>query len=319
MTSSAAPPGRREAPVMRFELAELETFLAVIEQGSFSLAAKKLHISQPSVTSRIQRLESTLRVRLLNRNTRHVEATPEGLRLYETSETLLRGLRDLLAEFQAAAEIDRHRVAVATTPMIASTVLPRLIRQYSERYPDVHVDLLDLPYEKVIAALDDGTVQLGVTALDKDDGKYAFQLLADEELFLVVPPGHPLAQRDSAELDDVVRYPLMILARYAFLHERMAEEYRQRGMRFAPMEIGNPNTLLGMIQAGNGISFLPRSMVHGSGQRCATVPVPGLGLARRYGIVTCRRKSLSAAEQSFCAFLQREFASSLAAYAELAP
>lgn len=320
----ATTTGLVDAPAMRFELAELETFLAVIEQGSFSLAAKKLHISQPSVTSRVQRLEATLRVKLLIRNTRHVEATAEGLRLYETAEKLLRGLRDLLGEFQTAAEIDRHRVAVATTPMIAATVLPRIIRQYSERYTDVQVELLDLPYGKVIEALDAGTVQLGVTALDKDDGKFAFQLLAEEELFLVVPALHPLAAQETVTLDEVIQhlpqYPLMILARYTVLHERMAQEYRNRGLRFAPMELSSPNTLLGMIDAGNGVSFLPKSMVHDGGKRKrVTLRVADLQLARRYGIVTCRKKNLSTAAQSFCDFLGQEFANSLAANLQIKP
>jgi DNA-binding transcriptional LysR family regulator len=314
----ATPPGRRSAPVMRFELAELETFLAVIELGSFSLAAKKLHVSQPSVTSRVQRLESTLRVKLLIRNTRHVEATAEGARLYQTASTLLRGLRDLLGEFQDAAEAGRHRVAVATTPMIAATVLPSIIHQYNARYTDVQIELLDLPYGKVIEAIDAGTVHLGVTALDEDDDKFSFRLLAEEELFLIVPDHHPLAAQSVVTLDQIIHYPLMILARYTALRERLALEYRKRGAHFAPMELGSPNTLLGMIDAGNGITFLPQTMVQNSGgRRRVTLRVADIQLARRYGIVTSRRASLSAAAQSFCDFLEREFANTLAA--NLAP
>jgi DNA-binding transcriptional LysR family regulator len=297
---------------MRFELAELETFMAVIELGSFSLAAKKLHVSQPSVTGRVQRLESTLRVKLLIRNTRRVEPTAEGVRLYETAEKLLQGLRDLLGEFQAAAETDLHRVAVATTPMIAATVLPRIIRQYSERYTDVQVELLDLPYAKVIEAIDTGSVQLGVTALEEHDEKFAFRLLAEEEMFLVVPADHPLAGRTAVTLDDIVPHPLMILTRYTALHERMAQEYRKRDLHFAPMMLGSPNTLLGMIDAGNGITFLPRTMVRTSDKR-TTVRVTDLQLARRYGIVTSRRRALSTAAQSFCEFLEQEFVNALAA------
>src|SRR5262245_60463582 len=85
-----------EAPTMRFDLAELETFLAVARLGSFSLAAKQLHVSQPSVTSRIQRLEGTLRAKLLIRTTRRVEPTPEGARLRDAAEQALSGLREVL-------------------------------------------------------------------------------------------------------------------------------------------------------------------------------------------------------------------------------
>ena len=116
----SAAAGDASPLTMRFDLVELETFLAVVELGSFSAAAKRLHISQPSVTSRIQRLESMLRVRLLVRTTRHVDPTPAGTRLRDRAETALRDLRVLLQEFQADADVARLRVTIAAPPMISA-------------------------------------------------------------------------------------------------------------------------------------------------------------------------------------------------------
>jgi DNA-binding transcriptional LysR family regulator len=298
---------------MRFELAELETFLAVVELGSFSLAAKRLHISQPSATSRVQRLEATLRCKLLVRNTRHLAPTPEGARLFETAEKLLRGLRDLLSEFQVAAEADRHRVAIATTPVIAATVLPRIIRDYSQRYTDVQVELLDLPYPKVLEAIDAGTVQFAVTALDGDEDKFDFQPLAEEELFLIVPSNHPLAAQSIVTLDELTRHPLMVLARYGALHHQMRHEYQSRGHRYEPVELANLGTLLGMIDAGNGIAFLPQSMLQLSTHPSRiALRVADVKLMRRYGVATSRKTRLSAAAQSFKDFITAEFAKTLA-------
>jgi DNA-binding transcriptional LysR family regulator len=76
---------------LRFELVELETFLAVIELGSFSAAAKKMHVSQPSVTNRVQRLESMLKTRLVERTTRRVTATPDGEELARRAKHALEG------------------------------------------------------------------------------------------------------------------------------------------------------------------------------------------------------------------------------------
>ena len=181
------------APALRFDLAELETFLAVARLGSFSLAAKELHVSQPSVTSRIQRLEGTLKVKLLTRTTRRVEPTPEGARLRDAAERALSGLRDVLREFQSAADADRRRVVVAATPMVAALALPAIIRSYCQRYTDVEVRLLDLPYEQLLAAIEAGAADLAVTVFDGAPGKFRFQFLVDEEMRLVVPAAHPLA------------------------------------------------------------------------------------------------------------------------------
>jgi len=111
------------API-RIELVDLETFVAVATLGSFSAAARQLNITQPSVTSRIQRLESSLGTKLLVRTTRRVELTPRGdLLRVEVGRTLM-GLRRLVDSFRLDAAAARSRVVVAATPMVAATMLP---------------------------------------------------------------------------------------------------------------------------------------------------------------------------------------------------
>ncbi|HYI87497.1 MAG TPA: LysR family transcriptional regulator [Burkholderiales bacterium] len=303
-----------DAPPMRFDLAELETFLAVAELGSFSLAAKKLHVSQPSVTSRVQRLEATLRVKLLVRTTRRVEPTVEGARLLEAAQQALSGLREVLREFQAAANTDRRRVVVAATPMVAALALPPIIQAYCEHYPDVQVKLLDLPYGELVSSLEAGTADIGVTVLDSDPEKFSFQLLAEEEILLVVPATHPLARQSTVTIDEIVPYPLMILARYTTLRDRLAEEYRRRNVDFHPLAAANLATLLGMLDADMGITFLPRAMVRSNSRRSrVALRLADIELSRRYGIVTLRKTRLCAAAQSFCHYLQDEFEKNLGA------
>jgi DNA-binding transcriptional LysR family regulator len=302
-----------DAPSMRFDLAELETFLAVVELGSFSLAAKKLHVSQPSVTSRVQRLEASLRVKLLERTTRRVEPTAAGARLRDAAEQALQGLRDVLREFRDAAEADRRRVVVAATPMIATT-LPPIIHAYCQRYTDVEVRMLDVPYEQLVSSLEAGTADIGVAVLDADPGKFRFELLADEEILLVVPATHPLAGSQTVTIDEIVPYPLMILARYSDLRSLIAEAYAQRGLHFKPHDAANVATLLGKVDAGMGITFLPRLLVQSHAKRSrVALRVADVGLSRRYGIVIPRKSHLSTAAQSFCDYLREAFEKNLAA------
>jgi DNA-binding transcriptional LysR family regulator len=84
----------------RFDLAELETFVAVAELGSFSAAARRLNLGQPSVSQRIQRLEETLQTRLLVRTTRRVQTTPAGARLLAEATSALAALSMLLGTFR---------------------------------------------------------------------------------------------------------------------------------------------------------------------------------------------------------------------------
>lgn len=292
----------------RIELDELETFLWVVQEGSFSVAARKLHLSQPAVTNRVKRLEDKLHVKLLLRTTRHVEPTEDGLFLRDAAEQAVSGLRAALSRFQSAAESERNRVTVAVTPMISATVMPAIIHAYQERYPDVRVVLRDLPYEQVVRSVVDGKADMGVAALDGTPRGLRFQLLAEEDMLLVVPANHPLADAGVVTLDMVRHHPLMFLDRYAALRKRLADEFGRRNLAFNPEIISTLPVLLGMIDAGNGITFLPRSMAQNNARRTrTTVQVQDLDASRRYGSVVRSKAELSAAAQNFRAYLRQHF------------
>jgi DNA-binding transcriptional LysR family regulator len=299
---------------MRFDLVELETFLAVVELGSFSAAAKRLHISQPSVTSRVQRLESTLRTRLLVRTTRHVEPTPAGRRLRDRAEIALRDLRVLLQEFQVDADAARLRVTIASTPMIAAVMLPSLIHSFCQRYPDVQIQLRDLQYEDVVAKIEANEADLAVVAFDNDSSKLSFQPLTEEDMLVVVPNTHEFAQVGDITLEQLATIPLMLLERYSILRDTLADAFTQHGLTLRPMhQAANLSTLLGMVDAGMGATFLPRSMAQRYARDTrATLRVTDVRLMRSFGILRSRNAELSAAAQSFVRHLQSNFGAALA-------
>jgi DNA-binding transcriptional LysR family regulator len=303
MNKSSDPPS-----LTRLELAELETFLWVVREGSFSMAARKLHLSQPAVTNRVKRLEDKLRVKLLVRTTRRVEVTPEGALLRDAAEKAVVGLRDALRHFQATSDHERNTVTVAVTPMLAATVMPSLIHSYIERYPDVRIVLHDLQYEHVIREVGEGRADLAVAALDGAPRGLRFQLLAEEPMLLVVPACHALAGDKPVTMDMIVPYPLMMLDRYKSLWKRLEDEYAARGAAFNPATIATLPTLLGMIDAGNGITLLPRSMAQNHGRKSrVVVAVSDLHASRRYGSLVPRKANLNAAAQNFQAYLREHF------------
>jgi len=314
VTSPRALPESAGASPLRLDLIELETFLAVVELGSFSQAALRMHVSQPSVTARVQRLEERLQTRLLDRTTRSMAPTKDGWRLYEKATQALHELRQLVMDFDKNADRGSHRVTVAATPMIAGTTLPRLIHAYRKIYPDVRVQLLDLQYGEVIQRVRTGIADLAVIAYDGDSDQLAFQKLADEELLLVVPADHPLARRREVALKTVVQYPLMILDRYTKLQATIEQECRRRGLPLKALhEASQLTTLLGMLDAGNSITFLPRSMAQANASVTrATLRVTDLPLTREYGIVVARKGGLGSAAQSFVNYLHQEYANTLA-------
>ena len=292
----------------RLDLAELETFLWVVQEGSFSDAARKLHLSQPAVTNRIKRLEDKLNVKLLERTTRHVRPTPDGALLRDAAEQALAGLREVMRRFQHTSATERNRIVVACTPMLAATVLPPLIHNYQRKYPDIQVDLRDLPYLQVMQSVAQDLADFGIAALDGKHRGLQFQPFAEEKVLLVVPAGHPLASVKTATLSMIAPYRVMFLDRYLSLRKHLTEEFAKLGLTFEPTTASTLPMLLGMIDAGNCVTFLPRTMVQRNSQPSRVlIEVEDMNATRHWGCVISRRADLSSAALAFKEYLRKHF------------
>ena len=285
--------------------------MVVAELGSFSKAAEKLHLSQPAVTGRVQKLESVLGATLLHRTTRSVTVTPVGQQLAARASEALQGLRVLVADLATEKATARRRVTVAATPMLAATMLPRAIRVFVERNPDIQVNVADLRYSEAIASVLRGDVDIGFIAMERAHPMLRFECLVEEDLVLVVPSIHPLAAESSITLRRLAPYPVMLLGQYGTLLEKVSAEFAHHGLQFTPsVTAGNLLTLLGMVDAGNGIALLPRSVVQlNAATPRAFVEIEDGDLRRRYGIVVRKSARLSVVARSFCDFMRTEIKS----------
>ena len=298
----------RLVPVnLRFELSHLETFIAVAQLGSFSLAAQQLHITQPSVTSRIQRLEDMLGVKLLIRTTRSIKVTPQGAQLLDEATATLQGLRDLVEKFRQQAESARQRVVVAATPMLAAMTLPPIIHSYSEHFPGVQIDLRDLRYEDALNSLMTGEADIAVLALEEDDQRFDFQPIREDDMVLVVPSEHQLASRREVSLDEISAFPILMLEQYEPMLVRISEALNRHELKLKrALSAGNLATLLGMLDAKMGITLLTRSMARRSQQAGhVVIELSGIRLTRAFGIVTRRNAKPGTTVQSFCRHLKQ--------------
>ena len=300
-------PSTKPQATLGLDLLELETFMAVAELESFSLAAEHLHVTQPSVTSRVQRLESQLGAKLLVRTTRKVELTADGALLLREADAALKGLRKAMSRFRDRIQLARRRVVVAATPMLAAMTLPPIIRDYSKGFTDVQVVLRDLRYQEALAAVDDGSADLAVLSLEAPDRRFRVQPLAKDDLVLVAPTTHPFAGLKSVSLETMSTQPLMFIEQYEPIRTRIAEELLTRGIQLPPSAtVGNLNTLLGMLDAGMSATVLTRSMAKRSQLKGhSIVEIEGIHLVRNFSVLRSRRTELGTAADSFVLFLRQ--------------
>jgi DNA-binding transcriptional LysR family regulator len=291
---------------MGIDLVELETFIAVAQFGSFSLAAEQLHVSQPTITGRVQRLESAVGTKLLVRTTRRVETTAQGAALLTAAAAALSDLRRIVLRLREQARLASRRVVVASTPMLAATRLPPIIRDYGQRYTDVQVKLLDLRYAEALAAVAAGNADMAVLAFEGKDMRFQVQPLNTEDMVLVVPATHALAGLKSVTLEQIAPWPLLVIEQYEPMLARVAEEVKRSGVTMAASTIvGNLNTMLGMLDAGLGGTLLPRSIARGRGTSHAVIEIAGSKLVRTFSLVRARKAKPGTAAQSFIRFLRQ--------------
>ena len=274
------------------ELRQLELFVAVAEERNFHRAAERCRIAQPALSRRIQALERSVGVRLLHRTTRAVEITPAG-------SALLAAAREALATLGRGAATARRldagaeRLVLAFPDYATHPFVPRLLRRFGERHPNVPVEWRELsPAEQLGAVrareVDVGFVGVpGTAAAGVADGggggggaPLAFLPMSDLRWTVALPSDHPLAVGDVAGDVPLAGYagaPLVLFPRRLSpgLYDRMVACIRAAGGGAAPRIVEEPAQLhsaLALVAAGMGVMPSP---FHVADQAHAGVTVRG--------------------------------------------
>lgn len=299
--------------------AELETFLAIAELGSFSRAAERLSLSQPSISNRILRLEKMLGTRLFERTTRAVLLTPAGNRLRARVAPVIDELRSALEEFQREAENRRRAVTIAASPIVAAVLIPPTLQKFQQCYPDTQVILRDdVPFERLatlVAEIKSGAIDIAVTALATPHPDVAFTPLLEDTCVVVGSRASILQGRAEISLEDLALEPFITLSSYMPGVALFAAELEAKGIPFRPtFQVANVTTLLGLVETGMGLALLPRFALRSNDAveagRLVTADLVGASLVRRIGMLHLPTAELAPAVRALSRAFQTEAARS---------
>lgn len=270
------------------ELRHLRYFVAVAEELHFGRAAQRLLIAQQPLSRQIRDLETELQVQLFHRTKRTVRLTEVGrVFLAEARKTLQQAEQAILAA-QRAGRGEIGQFAVGFTGPALNSVLPRIVRLFKKRYPQVKLALERLQTPEQVQALMSGQIQLGLLHPPIEDKTLILETIHREGLVAVLPDIHPLAQDtfhpiSISELADelFILYPRHI---GPILYDRIINLCQQAG--FSPkvvQEVAPQQTILGLVSAAVGISLLHASAQEvapaGVAIRALLEPTPVLELA----------------------------------------
>jgi LysR family hydrogen peroxide-inducible transcriptional activator len=286
------------------ELHQLRYFCAVAEAGSFSRAAEQSHVSQPSLSQQIMKLEDELGARLFDRLGRSV-------RLTETGQTFLPRARAVLRELEAArGDVVEQKlsiggsVTIGVIPTVAPYFLPQRLTRFSRKHPQVQLTVVEEITPALLELLRASKADLAILALPIRGHEFESFPLLVEPLFAALPQGHKLAKRRSLSLKDLRSQPFLLLRDgHCFRDTAVAACDRARLHPQIIFESGQFSSLLSMVGAGMGVSIVPEMAIDKK-SRCRFVRLDDPAAVRTIGAVTLRGRSLSRAHHAFLSHLR---------------
>lgn len=259
--------------------------------GSFTAAAKVLHMTQPAVSLHVKQLEEELHARLLERDARSVKLTASGKVLLQAAETILGTVEDTQRRIREMEAPERGTVMVACGDTVALQLLPPVLAAFRRLRPVAEVAIRNHGSRRIADLVLHREADIGIVTQGAwmDDALWARTILV-EPLWLALPPGHALADRTDLGPEHVDGQPAVLLAPPSETRALIDQGLRDAGAKPAVvMESGNLEVVKAYVQGGMGVSILPDMAIDaGDRERMRLHPLPPPFPRRQIAVI--RRK-----------------------------
>jgi LysR family hydrogen peroxide-inducible transcriptional activator len=244
------------------EIHQLRYFVAVADEGSFSRAAAREHVAQPSLSQQIQKLEAEMDQRLFDRLPRSVVVTEAGKCLLEYARKILVEIADAR---RCVDELKREvvgRLAVGAIPTIAPYVLPALIEKFQCRYPRVTLEIFEDTTERLVRRMEDGEVDIALVSTCDESPALERHSLGKEALLVLLRKGHQLAKKKMIKWSDLKSQKFLLLHEVhclsAQVYQFLAAHHLRPELTVRGAQLG---TIARMVAAGMGVTLVPQMMI----------------------------------------------------------
>ena len=244
----------------------LKVFHTVARLLSFTKAAESLHMTQPAVTFQVRQLEEYFNTRLFDRTHNKVNLTPAGERVAEFAERIFdlyaemeNSVRDLTGEISGA-------LTIGASTTIAEYMLPALLGEFKNRYPDINLRLKVSNSEGIVSMVEHNVIDLGVVESPVSNKNLIVEVCHDDQLVVVAEPGHELVRRGGkVKAAEIAKYPFVSReegsgTRDVIMRYLVKEKLNPADLNLS-LELGSPEAIKGAVEAGMGITIISRSII----------------------------------------------------------
>lgn len=288
-------------------LRQLRTFKTVADLTSFSLAAQRLKLSQPSVSYQVKELEETLGLPLLDRLGKRVRLTEAGTVLYGYARRMLDVLDETTVAIEELRGIKRGTLRVGASTTVGIYLLPAALGAFKKLHPGLVISLEIGARERVQEQVLRSDLDLAVVGPALKDPELAIVPFLSDELAVIAPKGHALAGKRGLTLKHLSGEPFVMREASSGSRWSLEKEARKAGAKLTvAMELGSNGAIKHAVESGLGLAVISRyaTALELSSGRLVELSVRGFPIRRDWHIVHLRRRKLPAPVVAFIEFLK---------------
>ena len=283
------------------EIHQLRYVCAIADTGSFSRAAERCQVAQPSLSQQVLKLEEDLGSKLFDRLGRSVRLTEAGRAFLPHARSILSQMEEARSSVADKWTDIRGSVSVGVIPTIAPYLMPRYTKTFAKKYPEAKLRILEETTPILIEGLRDLSIDLAILALPLRHKDLELFPLCTEPLFAVLPKDHPRAGAESLALKDLRGESFVMLRDgHCFRDLSIAACTRARVAPRIAFESGQFSSLFGMVAAGVGISLVPEMAIDRNAG-CRYVRLSDTRATRTVVAAILRGRSFNRVQQAFLA------------------
>lgn len=264
-------------------------------------AAEQLFLSQPAISLQVRALERELDTMLFERHGPKINMTREGQELYEMARPLVEGLETLNARFNRhmKGDLDSGEVIIAAGESTIIYLLPRLVKEFRQRFPNIHVQLRNVTGRDGLAMIRDDEVDFAVGSMLDVPSDISYQPVYSFEPALIMPVGHELAGRQTVRIEDIAPYGLILPPRRLTTWRMIDRVFQQHQVPFnVTLEVGGWEVIKRYVELDFGISIVTGICLR-KDDKLVAKNMSAYFPKRSYGTVMRKGKYLSAQARAF--------------------
>jgi len=291
---------------------QMEAVIALVEEGSFSRAAKRMLLTQPALTKNIKNAEDYLGVRLANRSSAGISLTPEGKIIYDYARRMLKLRNEAREKIIALGKNTGGNIYLSASTIPADYILPRVLSAYRKTNPDTRIYIKTVDSEAAMNMVLDNEVELGCIGKKPLNNKLVSQPLWKDRLVLVVPEFHPWCKKKLVTFPELLNEPFVVRERGSATRESFeALLKKSKSLSLSQFNIcgalGSSEAVKEAVIAGLGVSVISiyavsRELSQGL---LFEVPIQGLSLERNFYLIYKRQFDFRPFHKTFVDFIRQ--------------